>query len=234
MLGEQPGLRRALADPARAGEDRAGLLDGLLDGKGGEDSRSLLRILIAGRWSSGVDLLNSVERLGVEALLASAESANELSEVEDELFRFGQVVDGDLELGAALGSSTTPAAQRARLAHALLDGKARATTIRLVEVALRGFGGRNFTAALTRLVELASDRRERQLAFVTVAPSLTEEQQTELAAKLSAIYGRAVDLKVSVSPNLLGGARVRIGSDLYDATVLRRLNDARTRVVGTT
>ena len=234
LLDGQPGLRRALADPARSGEHRAGLLDSLLDGKVGEDSRALLRILVAGRWSSGIELLNAVERLGVEALLASAESANELSEVEDELFRFGQVVDGDLELGAALGTSTTPPARRAQLAHALLDGKARAITIHLVEVALRGFGGRNFTAALGRLVELASDRRERQLAFVTVARTLTEEQQTELAAKLSGIYGRAVDLKVSVSPDLLGGARVRIGSDLYDATVLRLLNDARARVVGST
>jgi len=232
LLERQPGLRRTLADPARGGEERAGLLDGLLGGKVAEDTRTLLRILVAGRWSSGLELLSAVERLGVEALLASAESAGELAEVEDELFRFGQLVDGNLNLGAALGSSSTPAEQRGQLAHMLLDGKARAATIRLVEVALRGFGGRNFSAALSRLVEMAADRRERQLAFVTVAQSLTGEQQTELAAALSRIYGRDVDLKISVAPDLIGGARVRIGADLYDATILRRLNDARTRVVG--
>ena len=232
LLERQPGLRRTLADPARNGAQRGALLDGLLDGKVAEDTRSLLRTLVSGRWSSGLELLGAVERLGVEALLASAESAGELAEVEDELFRFGQLVEGNFELAAALGSSSTPAAQRSQLAHLLLDGKVRAATIRLVEVALRGFGGRNFSAALSRLVEMAAERRERQLAYVTVARSLTEEHQSDLAAALSRIYGRDVDLKISVAPDLIGGARVRIGSDLYDATILRRLNDARTRVVG--
>ncbi len=64
-----------------------------------------------------------------------------------------------------------------------------------------GFGGRNFGASLSRLVELAADRRDRQLAYVTVAASLTEDQQNDrLAERLSAIYGRSVDLKVTVEP----------------------------------
>jgi F-type H+-transporting ATPase subunit delta len=232
LLDAQPALRRALTDPARSGEDRARLLDSLLDGKVAEDTRTLARTLVAGRWSSGTDLLNSVERLGVEALLASADSAGELSEVEDEVFRFGQLVDGNLELAAVLGSSTSPYAGRSRLAHALLEAKARPVTMRLVDLALRGFGGRNFSAGLHRLVELAADRRERQLAYVTVAASLSEDEQIRLAAKLTEIYGRPIDLKVSVTPSILGGVRVRVGSDLYDATVLRRLTDARAKVVG--
>lgn len=232
LLEGQPGLRRVLTDPARTGEDRSGLLDSLLDGKVAEDTRAVLRVLVTGRWSRGVDLLNAVERLGVEALLASADSAGELIDVEDELFRFGQLVDGSPDLAAALGSASSPVPNRSRLAHDLLDGKARTVTVRLVDVALRGFGGRNFSASLGRLVELAADRRERQLAYVTVASTLTEDQQQRLAASLSAIYGRPVDLKVSVAPAILGGARVRIGSDLYDATVLRRLTDARIRLVG--
>jgi F-type H+-transporting ATPase subunit delta len=232
LLDKQPGLRRALTDPARTGEDRAGLLDSLLDGKVAEDTRALLRVLVAGRWTSGAELLNSTERLGVEALLASAESAGELAEVEDELFRFGQVVDGSLDLASVLGSTITPPAQRAQLVQTLLAGKARGTTVRLVEVALSGFGGRNFSASLTRLVELAADRRQRELAYVTVASMLTEAEQNRLAARLSQIYGRTVDLKITVSPGILGGVRVRVGSDLYDATMIRRLNEARTRVVG--
>src|ERR1700755_875596 len=63
LLVAQPGLRRALSDPSRTGDDRAGLLDTLLDGKVAEDTRAVLRILVAGRWSSGTDLLNWVERL---------------------------------------------------------------------------------------------------------------------------------------------------------------------------
>ncbi len=232
LLEGQPGLRRALTDPSRPGEDRAGLLDGLLNARVTDDARSLLRVLVAGRWSSSIELLNAVERLGVEALLASADAAGELIDIEDELFRFGQSVDGDLSLAAALGSSTTPAEQRSRLVHLLLDDKARPVTIRLAEVALRGFGGRSFSAGLTRLVELAANRRERQIAYVTVARTMSEEQQNQLADQLSSIYGRAVDLKISVAPDILGGLRVRVGDDMYDATILRHLVEARAGLAG--
>ena len=41
------------------------------------------------------------------------------------------------------------------------------------------------------------------------------------------MYGREVSLKVDGRPAILGGMSVRVGSDLYDGTVLRRLNEAR-------
>jgi len=232
LLGRQPRLRRALTDPARTGEDRAELLGSLIHGQVGADAEALLRTLVAGRWSSSGELLNATERLGVEALLASADSAGELAEVEDELFRFGQVVHGDHELAAALGNSAVPVAPRAQLAHDLLDGKARSVTARLVEVGLRGFGGRGFAASLGRLVELAADRRDRQIAYVTVASPIGEEAERRMAERLAAMYGRPVDLKITVAPEVLGGASVRIGHDLYDGTVLRRLTETRTALSG--
>src|SRR5258705_11558471 len=97
LLSKQPRLRRALSDPSRRADDRAGLLGSIIDGKVSEDAATLLRTLVGGRWSSSAELLTAAERLGVEALLASSQSAGELAEVEDELFRFGQVVDGDNE-----------------------------------------------------------------------------------------------------------------------------------------
>ena len=232
LLRRQPRLRRALSDPSRTGGDRADLLGSLVDGKVAEDTATLLRTLAAGRWSSSAELLDATERLGVEALLASADSAGDLAEVEDELFRFGQVVDGDHELAATLGNSTVPAEERAALVHLLLDGKAHPATIRLGELALRGFGGRNFASSLSRLVELAAERRDRQIAYVTVASPLSEAEERRLGERLSRMYGRQVDLKISVQPELLGGVSVRIGHDLYDGTVLRRINETRSALAG--
>jgi F-type H+-transporting ATPase subunit delta len=232
LLEREPRLRRALSDPARRGSDRAGLLASLIEGKVAEDTATLVRILVAGRWSSSSELLGAVERLGIEALLASADSAGELAEVEDELFRFGQVVSGNNGLAAALGASTAPFGPRSELAHSLLEGKARPATIRLVDLALRGFGGRNFANSLSRLVEFAADRRDRQIAYVTVAVALTEGEESRLGARLSQMYVRQVDLKVTVDPSVLGGVSVRVGHDLYDGTVARRLTQARTSLAG--
>ncbi|WP_089154993.1 F0F1 ATP synthase subunit delta [Micromonospora sp. NBS 11-29] len=227
LLRREPRLRRALSDPARTGADRSGLLGDMLRDRIGADALDLLASLVAGRWSAPSELLDGVERLGVEALLASADTAGELGEVEDELFRFGQVVSGSAELSNALSDPMAPVQRRAELAQQLLAGKARPVTVRLVEAALAGFGGRSFGGALTRLVELAADRRDRQVAYVTVAAPLTDEEERRLGARLSAMYGREVSVKQTVDPDVLGGVRVRVGSDLYDGTVLRRLNETR-------
>jgi F-type H+-transporting ATPase subunit delta len=232
LLERQPRLRRALSDPARPGSDRADLIGSLLDGKVAPDTEALLRTLVDGRWSSSTNLLDATERLGVEALLASADSAGELADVEDELFRFGQVVDGDTQLASALGSSSVPVERRSELAHSLLEGKAKPATVRLVDVALRGFGGRNFSASLSRLVELAAARRERQIAYVTTAKVLSDADEERLSARLSEMYGRSVDVKVTVSPEIIGGLSVRVGHDIYDGTILRRLNAARAALAG--
>jgi F-type H+-transporting ATPase subunit delta len=104
----------------------------------------------------------------------------------------------------------------------------------LVDVALEGFGGRNFAASLSRMVELAAERRDRQIAYVTVATPLTDAEETRLAGRLGQLYGRAVEIKVTVDPAVLGGVSVRIGHDLYDGTVLRRLKETRIALAGRT
>jgi F-type H+-transporting ATPase subunit delta len=232
LLQREPRLRRALADPSRSGKDRAALLDGLVKGSAGDETRSILGAAAGGRWSSPNELLDGIEQLGVDALLASADRAGDLGEIEDELFRFGQVVDGSPQLAAVLADTTVPIDVRASVVDSLLDGKAKPVTVRLARLSLAGFGGRTFTGALTRLVELAAERRDMQVAYVTVAKALTDDEEQRIGARLAAMYGREVSVKVTVDPEVLGGARILIGSDLYDGTTLRRLIDARHAVTG--
>jgi F-type H+-transporting ATPase subunit delta len=227
LLGREVALRRALSDPARASEDRVGLLRGLLADQLGEQTMELLDALVTGRWSVPSELLDATERLGVQALFASADRAGDLAEVEDELFRFRQVVAGDSALAGALGDRRVPVEQRATLLDSLLVGKASEVTVSAARVALGGFGGRGVEAGLTRLVELAAQRRDRNVAYVTVAAPLREADEQRLGAALSARYGRDVSVKTTVDPRVLGGVRVQLGADLYDGTIARRLAQAR-------
>lgn len=232
LLRREPRLRRALSDPARSSEDRVALLRSVVGGKIGHDAEELLAAVVASRWSAPSELLEVTERLGVEAALASAERAGELGDVEDELFRFGQIVNADPPLSAALSDVIVEPARRLELAHSLLEGKVKPATMRLVEQAVRGFGGRSVSGALTRLVELAADRRNRQVAYVTVATPLSDDEERRLGAKLSELYGREVAVKLTVDPAILGGVSVQVGSDLYDGTVLRRLTETRNALAG--
>ena len=195
------------------------LLSDVLGGSVDATAKDLVAALVAGRWSAPGELRDATERLAVDTLLAAAEKRGTLGDVEDELFRFGQIVDGSPELAAAIGDSTVDPARRAGLADGLLGGKTDEVTRRLAVRAVYGFGGRSFAAALTRLVELVAERRHRSIAYVTVAAPLSDDEEQRLGAKLSELYGREVSLKTTVDPTILGGIRVRIGDDLYDASL---------------
>ncbi|MEV6298460.1 F0F1 ATP synthase subunit delta [Actinoplanes sp. NPDC051861] len=227
LLRAQPRLRRQLTNPSRTGSDRAGLIKELLSGKVSEATVNVLAALVNGRLSRPSELLDATEQLGVDALLASAAKDGKLGDVEDELFRFSQIVAGDQLLAVTLSDPGAPLERRVKLVQDLLKGKVHVTTGRFVELALEGFGGRGFEGSLNRLVELTAAKRDREVAYVTVAKALTDAEEQALAAKLAAIYGREVSLKVGVDPAIIGGVSVRVGSDLYDGTILRRLNAAK-------
>jgi F-type H+-transporting ATPase subunit delta len=227
LLRAEPRLRRALTDPSRGGSERAELLRGLLSGKVSKAAVDTLAALAGGRWSRPSELLDATERLGADTVLRAADRDGKLADVEDELFRFGQIVSGNSELAVTLSDPGASTDRRVKLVEDLLKGKSQPATLRLVEMALEGFGGRSFESSLTRLVELTAAKRDREVAYVTVAKPLDDAEEQRLTAKLSDMYGRQVSLKVDVDPKVIGGVSVRVGSDLYDGTVLRRLNEAR-------
>jgi F-type H+-transporting ATPase subunit delta len=230
VLVREPALRRALSDPSRSGADRSGLAQRVFGGHVGDTALDVLGVMVSVRWSRPSDLVEATERLGVDAVLIGAEQAGALAEVEDELFRFSRIVDGHPALAAALADETAAAERRGALVDRLLEGKARPATVRLARLAVSGFGGRAFETSLERLIELAAARRDRSVVRVRVAAPMTEQQERGLSAALGTAYGRQVSLQVEVDETLIGGAIVRIESDLYDGSVASRLAEARRRL----
>jgi F-type H+-transporting ATPase subunit delta len=231
LLVRQPALRRALSDPASRPERRSALARDLFGGKVSEPAADLLVAAVESRWSTGAELLDGIELLAVDALLAGAEQEDTLTDVEDELFRFTRVVAGQPDLARALGDTTAAPERRVELANGLLAGKAHPATARLAAIAIRGLGGRKFEPSIERLLELAAARRDRQVAYVRVASPLTSDQEERLAARLAEMYGRRVSLRIDVDPTVLGGVAVRLGDEELDGTVARRLRETRSALV---
>jgi F-type H+-transporting ATPase subunit delta len=161
-----------------------------------------------------------------------AERSGELDRVEDELFRFGRIVEGSPDLSVALDDPTTPGDARATLVHRLLADRAHPLTSELLEQLARDPGGRSFSHGVEEIVTQAAERKDRIIATVQSAVELTAEQGARLVAALTRIYGRPVSTHVLVEPGLAGGMRVRVGDEVIDGSVAGRLDDLRRRLAG--
>lgn len=228
-LDSSGSLRRALTDPSRSGEDKAGLVSGLLRGQVDDAVVDLVSGMARSRWSGGADVATALESIGVQSLLASAQSRGALDNVENELFRFGRTLAATRELRTALASRELPAERRVALVDSLLADKVEPETAQLVRRAAGSRRERSVQVALAHFGDRAAARRERQVAIVTAAAPLTQAQLARLGGILERAYGHEVKINVSVEPSVLGGLRVQVGSEVLDATVLSRLEEARRR-----
>ncbi len=82
---------------------------------------------------------------------------------------------------------------------------------------------RGYVSILSHFHRLVKLELERRTARVESATPLSPQLQKEFGAKLAQIYGPGLTLSFSQNPTLLGGVRVRVGSDVYDGSVHSRL-----------
>lgn len=230
-LDSSGSLRRALTDPARPGADKGALVRSLFTRL---DSRvqDVLASFARARWSSENDLSESIEDAGVEALLAYAESKGSLASVEEELFRMERLLSGERELLVAMSNRSATKEARLALLSGVFGGKLSAETEALVQRAVGVPRGRRLVRALEAFIASAAARQNRSVANVTAAVELSAAQRKRLAGILSDAYGIEVQINVAVDPEVIGGIRVQVGSEVVDGTVLSRLNQARRRLVG--
>ena len=232
VLDGQAALRRSLADPGAEPARREALFERIFGGRLDVRALELLRPLVRDRWSSSVDLVDAVEVLSRRAALGVAERSGTLDDVEDQLFRFGRILDAEPLLRQTLEERAASGERRTELLDRLIGARVDPTTRRLLVQAVSAPRGRTLDRAIEELVQLAAARRERYVAYVTAAAPLTPAQESRLTAALARIYGRAVSLRVDVDPDLLGGLVVRVNDEVIDGSVLSRLSGLRQRLAG--
>ncbi|MDP9093613.1 MAG: F0F1 ATP synthase subunit delta [Actinomycetota bacterium] len=232
LLIRQPQLRRKLGDPTTDPERRANLVGGLLEGKVVASTAQVVRDGVSLRWSSPWDLLDALEITADNVLFAAAEQGGVLDEVEDELFRFGRILDADSGLTTLLDDYSASAARRVELVRSLVAAKVDPITARLLEHAVASQRKRSITHGIDDLLQLAAARRHRSMARVISAVGLTRAQETRLTATLTEMYGRPITIRTAVDPNVRGGLVIRVGDEVIDGSVASRLASARNALAG--
>lgn len=107
-----------------------------------------------------------------------------------------------------------------KVSGVLDDGRVRQTVTAVIAQKPRGYVG--ILSHFQRLVKLDIERRT---ALVESPVALAGALQESVKANLSKRYGAALSIGFAVNPALIGGLRVKVGSDVFDGSVKARLAD---------
>jgi F-type H+-transporting ATPase subunit delta len=108
---------------------------------------------------------------------------------------------------------------RACLANGALDeNRVRQAVAKVIEAKPRGY-----VAILSHFERLVKLDLERRTATVESALPLAPEIQSGVSEKLTRLYGRGLNISFAHNPALIGGLRIKVGSDVYDGSVKARL-----------
>ena len=82
---------------------------------------------------------------------------------------------------------------------------------------------RNYISLLHNYQRLVRLELEKKQATIESASGLEEAVRREIVSSLEKKYGPGLTTEFMVNPSLLGGVRVRVGSDVWDGSVRSRL-----------
>jgi F-type H+-transporting ATPase subunit delta len=104
-----------------------------------------------------------------------------------------------------------------------VDGLLDEVRVRQAVEEVIGRKPRGYVALLAHFRRLVQLDVERRTANVESATPASESLKASVTARLMRRYGSGLNITFGVNPDLIGGLRVKVGSDVYDGSVKARL-----------
>ena len=165
----------------------------------------------------------TISRRYAQALLLLAQENNAIDQFEKELIDITASINADQKLHQIWHSAKIGATDKKEFIKTLFQDKIsdlirtflmllidKNREIYLEEIAVQY---RKFADVSRNIVE----------AEVTTAVALTDKDFRELQEKLSVVTGKTVRLRTQINPSLIGGVIVKIGDQVIDGSVVKRL-----------
>src|SRR5262245_18515680 len=100
-----------------------------------------------------------------------------------------------------------------------VNGRLDPDRVRRAADLVAGSGRRGTVQILGDFLRLVRLDRDRHRAVIESAAGLSDDVRREVQAGLERTYGNGLETAFEVNPALIGGMRIRVGSDVYDRRV---------------
>ena len=166
-----------------------------------------------------------------EAVFDLAEEGDEFAAWSGDLRTIADFVER-ADVAGVLAGTRVPRAEKLRLIEAGLEGAVSPLAMNLVRL-LHERGKLDLARGIqAAFQEMMDERLNIAHATVTTAVALANDEREAVAAKLSSLTGKQVDVTPLVDEAIIGGVIARIGDQLIDGSTTTRLLALKRRLEG--
>jgi F-type H+-transporting ATPase subunit delta len=175
--------------------------------------------IVSNRWSSSDYMVNGFENVAVGIFLESAKLDNSLKQVGDNLFALSVALQGDSLLRDSLSNEKRSLDARLALVNELLEGKVHRVALCLARLGVQSLKRYRYLAMINWLIKQVAEKRNKLVATVRTSCELSEAQSSELESKLKEKYNQDIQMNIVVDPDITGGMRLQVDSNVLDWTI---------------
>lgn len=162
------------------------------------------------------------------AIMDAAGSPEKANELRGELMRFEAALNSSSDLRDMYANPGIDLASKLTITQKLASKmKASDLAAKTLEVLVRNHRINDLGAILSTLAIYVNKALGVAVAEVRSAKNLSAEEMQQLAETLGKRTGKRVELDIKTDPTLLGGFVVKIGSEIWDASVAGKINKFR-------
>ena len=173
----------------------------------------------------------TIARNYAEALLALARKANDLEGWMVAINGVVTAVESDSRLSNFLAAPQVSATEKIAVIGKAFTGKLPQPMVRFLQKLVQNRRQMLLSVIAVEYGNLVDEASGRVHAQVTVARETSEADQKMIVAQLSRAFAKTVVPHISVNPDILGGVIVKVGDQVMDGSVRKRLRTLKSRIV---
>ncbi|MCW5946464.1 MAG: ATP synthase F1 subunit delta [Fimbriimonadales bacterium] len=162
------------------------------------------------------------------ALLAAAQKAGVITEVEQDLEAIVAILDAKPEFKQTLESPKVTRDKKLALIDRIFADRARPLTVRLLRLLVEKNREDDFALIAKEYVRLREEAEGILHVHISSAAPLSQDQVDRIVKKIESQTGKRVVYDLDVDPTKIGGVTARYGDNVLDGSVsgaLRRLRE---------
>jgi len=168
-------------------------------------------------------LNKSVARRYAEAFFSIAQESRKIDDYQRELEYIVKTIDKTEDLKEYFNHLLIPTKEKKEVARKIFAKQVSRMTLNFLLMIIDKRRESYIGLIAEEYKEIADETRNITKAELFSAKEVSDQEISDLAKRLSAATGKTVQLKPMVDPSLLGGVKIRIGDQIIDGTVAKKL-----------